>query len=186
MKKLAVLVSCAASYLLMSATLSSAITIDYTLTHLGGSSYQYDYTVTNNGSLGGDIPLLLFDIAFDTTLYRESSLAVVSANGISTNWLEEFLASATGVPTMYNVLALSGGIPAGAGQAGFAVSFEWLDTAAAPGSQIFEIYDTLTFELIETGTTKPGIAPVPEPGTVVMLSAGLVGLALFYRKRSRL
>ena len=38
---------------------------------------------------------------------------------------------------------------------------------------------------METGSTNPNPAPVPEPSTLLLLSAGLGGLALYRRKTKK-
>ena len=60
-------------------TSAHAISVQYGLTSLGGNAYRYDYSIANDGSLGAGVPVELFDIYFDPTLYLESSLNIVSS-----------------------------------------------------------------------------------------------------------
>lgn len=69
---------------------SFAISIEYSLTGLGGSAYQYDYWVTNDGSLGAGVAVNLFDIAFDISLYEETSLTIEPPPAITAEWMESF------------------------------------------------------------------------------------------------
>lgn len=185
MKRLTILAISATTFFFLMTVVSSAITIEYALTHLGGNSYEYLYSISNDGSLGASTPLQIFDIAFDPALYEESSLAILSPTDTSDNWLEELFASAVGVPAFFNALALTGGIPVGDTVSGFTVSFDWLGGAAGPGAQIFEVYDPQTFDLLVTGTTRNANDPtaVPEPATLLLVGAGLAGIIVL-RKRS--
>jgi hypothetical protein len=62
----------------------------------------------------------------------------------------------------------------------FRVQFIW-QGSGTPGSQPFQVYyfDGQQFEMIAEGDT----APVPEPGTMLLLGSGLVGLAGLRRRK---
>ena len=170
MQKTAFLIVILVSFLVPS--VSTATIIDYTLTRIGGSTYRYDYSVTNDGSLGAGTNVKLFDIAFDPAKYDESSLKIVSPGNLAANWQQSILASAPGVPADYDVLALSGGIRGK--QAGFAVQFDWIGGPAGPAPQTFAIYDPVKFNVLEKGQCRP--CPVPAPGPVGLLLSGLAAL----------
>jgi hypothetical protein len=154
-----------------------AIQIQYSLTPLGGDSYRYDYTVSNDGTLPAGAPVRLLDVMFDTELYEESSLAIVTPSPLADDWDEILLASAPDVPAAYDALATGAGIPSGGSAAGFAVTFHWLG-AGTPGSQPFEISDPVTFDVLESGVT------VPEPA-LGWLAASCAALLLAGRRASR-
>lgn len=162
---------------------SFAISIEYSLTSLGGSAYQYDYWVTNDGSLGAGVGVNLFDIAFDISLYEETSLTIESPPAMAADWMESILFGAPGVPAVYDAYALGSGILTS--ESGFAVQFNWLGAATLPGAQAFTIYDPNTFDILEEGITtlqKTQISSVPEPGTIVLVGTGLIGLGFFRRR----
>ena len=152
-----------------------AVQIAYGLESLGGTSYRYTYTVTNNGTTGGAVQL--FDVFFDPDLYDEDSLTIVTPNPPSSSWDQIILASGISVPAAYDALALAGGIPISSSVTGFKVQFLWLGTGA-PGAQGFAIFDPDTFDTIETGTTTV----VPLPGALLLLGTGL-GATLLRRVR---
>jgi hypothetical protein len=158
---------------------SHAVSITYTVVPLGLNSYRYTYKVSNpnDGSIGTGVSVELFDIDFDTTLYGEDSLTIVSSPALSPDWSQRILASAPGVPADYDVSALNGGIPVGSSVSGFAVEALWIGGPSGPGAQAFEVFDP-TFELLQSGMTTPEqLTGVPEPSMLVPLGIGLVTLA---------
>lgn len=170
-KKVQVLSALLATLSLFSVN-SFATVIEYELTSLGGNEYRYDYSVTND-TLSGDIEL--FDIYFDPTLYNETSLNVVSSASINAGWSESILTSAPGFDALYDAYSFGGGISAGDTLSGFSIEFEWLGIGG-PGAQLFDVYDALTFALLDTGTTTLRTNAVPAPPTVWLLLAGILAL----------
>jgi len=161
------------------AATSFAVTIEYQLTPLGGNSYSYTYSVTNDGPDA----LQLFDIAFDVSLYDELSLEILSPSAISDHWQEVIFYSGMDGLAWYDAWALSGGIPVGSTVSGFTVKFDWLGDASGPGAQAFQIYDPQTFELLDdTGIT---IKASPEPSTLLLLGGGILGLLAWCRRTAR-
>lgn len=156
---------------------ANASVFSYQLEDLGANNYRYIYTIENNGTLPNGAGIELFDILFDPSLYDESSLTVSSLEPILSNWSELFLASAPETPAAYDVLANIEGITAGNTVFGFSVDFVWLGNGI-PGNQAYEIYDSLTFDLLESGNTQPAIVPLPS-SVICFLSA----LTFFSRSR---
>ena len=156
------------------------ISVSYDVVHLGGNVYRYVYSITNNGSAGSAAPMQLFDILFDTNLYQEPSLQIVTASSLQVQWSEELLLSLPGVPATYDALTLRGGIPAGSSVTGFSVQFVWLGPGV-PGSQPFQIFDPTTFQVLQTGHTVNSSSPVPDPTgapAASTISLILIGLGL--------
>ena len=161
-------------------TSAHAISVQYGLTSLGGNAYRYEYSIANDGSLGAGVPVELFDIYFDPTLYLESSLNIVSSGPAAVNWNQIILSSGPSIPAAFDALALNGGIANGAVATGFAVDFTWLGLGT-PGAQLFDIYSPTTFSLLGSGTTQP----VPIPGTLPLIGLGGAIAMLFMRRRPR-
>jgi hypothetical protein len=150
---------------------SGAVSIQYDVVQVSGNVYRYVYSITNSGNSAS--PVRLFDILFDTSLYQESSLQIVTPNPLHTQWSEQLLASAPAVPAAYDALSLTGGIPPGTTVTGFSVQFTWLGSGT-PGNQPFQIFDPNTFAILQTGTTGVPL-PVPAAST---LALSLVGIGL--------
>ena len=142
--------------------------IDYALASLGGGEYQYNYSVFNDGSLGPNVPIQLFDIFFSPALYQAGSLVIVTPNPPSAQWSQEILASVGTAPADYDAFALNGGIPVGSTVSNFAVQFEFIGQGL-PGAQPFEISDPNTFAVLQTGETAVPVV-APEPSTFWMLA----------------
>ncbi len=154
------------SLLLFTAKPIQAASIKYDLSHIGGNSYQYNYTAINNSMSGAK--MAWFSVLFDPSLYSENSLTIVTQNPPASDWDELILSSGLLVPAAYDVFALSGGIPAKSSVSGFTVQFEWLGIGL-PGSQRFEVFDPTTNELIGDGmTTANAIAATPIPGALIL------------------
>lgn len=157
--------------------------IQYSLVSLGGNAYRYIYSITNNGSSGA--PVQLFDILFDTSLYQESSLQIVTPSSLHSQWSEVLLAGVPpAIPAAYDALALQGGVAAGTTVTGFSVQFTWLGPGV-PGAQPFQIYDPQTFQLTQSGqTSSSSSVSVPAASTLslILLGVGLV-LAVAYWMR---
>ncbi|HLH16923.1 MAG TPA: hypothetical protein VKX45_06865 [Bryobacteraceae bacterium] len=126
----------------------------------------------------------LFDIDFDTSLYAPGSLQIVTTGPLNAQWSQRFLNPAPGLPKLYDVLSLSGGIPPGNSVAGFAVQFTWTG-AGTPGSQPFQIYDPNTFALLQNGATfTPFSVPSASTASLMLLGVGLA-FASAYQNRAR-
>lgn len=158
------------------------VSIEYELASLGGTQYEYRYTVMNV-SLG--TPVEWFSIDFDPALFDESSLAISSTG--TGDWSEIILGSFLAVPAQFDAYYL-GGNPLGVGDSasGFAVRFSWLGPGT-PGAQMFTIWDTASADILYTDVTTAVNEPpvgVPEPasGALAVIALAAAGAA---RRRGR-
>jgi len=137
--------------------------IQYDVTNLGGSQFEYEYAITND-SLA--FPIEEFTIWFDVGLY--DNLVITTAELLASQWNEIILKdTGFGVPIGYDSLTQSQGILPSETLSGFSVSFDWLGTGN-PGTQFFEIVNPITFETIDSGFT----VPIPEPATLLLIGLG--------------
>lgn len=159
--------------------IASAVTITYQLDALGGNLYRYTYTVSNSGPPLSDA-LLGFDIFFPDA----SGLTSVSPASITSAWDELTYPAVLTDPAYYDVEALLGGIAPGAGETGFAVEFVW-GGSGLPGSQHYEIFDpNNSYVVVASGDTTPvSTQGVPEPASIALIAAGLLGLSILRRRQ---
>lgn len=169
---LAVLSACFAPF-------AGAVEIRYALRPLHDDVFRYDYQIRNDGSVGAGAAIGALDILFDPALFDEASLTIASVPA-SSDWSAMFLDSAPGVPAAFDLSASGTGLEPGATLAGFAVEFRWLG-AGSPAAQGYEVYDPVSFDLLQTGTTAP--TSVPEPLAATLLLVGCVALARAHRRR---
>lgn len=155
-----------------------AATITYETHDLGSGRWEYVYEVKNDTL---SEPINEFTVYFDYGLYADLFIDSPKA-GWDGMTVEPDLALGVPVPGYYDALALVSGIAPGASEGGFQVSFTWLGQGT-PGPQSFDIVNPDTFETIESGRTT-GPAPVPEPGMMILLSMGIVGIAGMGRRKS--
>ena len=108
-------------------------------------------------------------------------MAVTAVTG--TNWDENILASAVGIPAVYDAFASSGGIADGVTNIGFSVEFTWIGESQGPNSQSFEIYNPNKFDLLETGTTSSAVVPVPS--ALILMASGLLCFGVHVKSNGR-
>ena len=151
-----------------------AISIDYELLSLGGSRYEYNYTINNNDISAG---VSQFSILFDHNLFDNLQIESSPADWDSVVFQPDLSVPDFGV---FDTFALLDPIDLGDSLSGFSVSFDWLGTVLSPGIQQFEVFDD-NFNVIAIGNT----ALVPLPGTVILFVTGLLFLGGF-RRHARL
>lgn len=162
--------------LVVSQNANATIMIDYDLLHLGGTEYQYDYTLhVENGDPAFD----LFSIYFSefanvqyTTVVGPFFSTLVPVGSNPTGWGAEWFDFAPSVRFVDFFLDTATLTPGDIGL--FSVKFDWVGApqGAMPMSQYFEVYDFNLFDpVVASGQTQS----VPEPGTLGLLLLGLFG-----------
>lgn len=147
MKITAPLVALAAS--LLAIVPSANAQVSYTATDISGTTWEYNYTITNNLSVN----LTEFTTFF--TLGQYTNLEVVSA---PSNWEGGGGALAINPdPSLpadgfFDAQASDAGLAPGASQGGFSVEFTYLGTGT-PGAQLFNFVDSSSFATLEAGNT---------------------------------
>jgi hypothetical protein len=172
---LSILGACACAVSLLAPVApASATTVSYQATQVGATTWQYDYTVSND-SLGVDINE--FTIFFALGDYANLSVFATPAD-----WDSLVAEPDPNLPDdgWFDSLALVSGIAPGASLGGFSVRFDWLGQGT-PGAQSFAVIDPETFAVLGSGRSLSPGSPVPEPGSLALLGLGLIGLGYLRR-----
>ena len=137
---------------LLLAAWAHAVTVTFSATPLGGTSWRYDYVLTNDTLA---VPVEEFTIYFPPNLYA-NLLA-----GATPGWDILVVQPDLGIPDdgFYDGLSIGlGGIAPGGSASGFSVTFNYLG-GGAPGAQPFEVVDPVTFAPLFSGSTVAASAP---------------------------
>ena len=159
---------------------AQATVVRYDLGNVAGNTWQYDFSITND-SLATSIGE--FTIFFDQALF--SHLQLVSA---PVGWDPLAIQPDMGLPQdgFFDWLALGPGIAQGQSLGSFRVRVDFSGTSA-PGRSLFQVVDPKTFVTLDQGFTTPVVTAVPEPGSMALLSTGLLlllGKSRLSRKRA--
>lgn len=145
---------------------ANAVVIEYTATPLGGSTWEYQYTVTHDGAPAG--ALEEFSIGFALGTYAD-----LVVTGSPAGWDSLVLQPDPLLPDdgVFDSLAIGGGLGVGMSVGLFAVQFTYL-AAGEPGEQPFDVVDPTSFDVLFSGTTRPA-AVVAVPATSLLMGLGL-------------
>ncbi len=152
--------------------------IDYSLTDISGSTWQYTYTITNDFAVGAVGEFTIF-----APVGAYSNLSVVASPG---SWSSIAVQPDPNLPAAgyFDALATTSPLAAGKSQGGFTESFTWLGKGT-PGSQAFDIVNTNTFSTIASGMTVSRSAPEIDPKSgMVALTVVLGSLAISRGRRA--
>jgi PEP-CTERM motif len=154
-----------------------ATTVRYDLSLVSGTTWQYNFSVTND-SLATSIDE--FTIFFDQTLF--SNLLLVSA---PVGWDPLAIQPDPGLPQdgYFDWLALSTGIGQGQSLGSFRVRVNYGGNGA-PGSSLFNVIDPKTFQTLDEGFTTATVTAIPEPSTIALMTSGLLFTLLRGRSRA--
>lgn len=166
-----------ATFLALPIGMANAIIIDYQATDLvdttaGEDLWQFTYTVSDH-TFAADTG---FTIYFDLGLYDllDPAPPAPNADWDVLTWNPDPFLPDDGA---YDAYALADNASLADP---FTVSFVWLGTGT-PGAQFFDVYNGITWEILDSGETAA--APVPEPATMLLLATGLAGLATIRKRK---
>lgn len=152
----------------------------YTATDGGGGQWTVSYQVINDTGVNIDG----FTLYFDPTLY--SNLAD-PAGPVDWDLIVSQPDVGNSADGIFDALSLGGPLAPGASFGAFTLNFLYLGPGS-PGAQPFEFYVLEPFSVVVDGLTSrdPGPNPVPEPGTAMLLFAGLAMIRLVSGRREAL
>ena len=182
-------------FLMGMATTASATKLLYTAAG-GPTTFTLNYTVQND-TLTDPIQWLsvYFGQTSDGLNFTQTQMFsnfVPDDTGVSAppGWFSySFEPTAIDNPGIYNsdVEPLGSGIAPGGSKGGFAVTFDMQQGATY--NHLFFLVGNFDqaggYNILDDGYTQPfQVSGVPEPSTLLLLGAGIAGLAFFRRKRS--
>jgi hypothetical protein len=157
---------------------ANAVTVESTLLSLGGNSYQFNYTITNDDIVSGFDE---FSIYFDNTSY--DNLAVVASHA---DWDSAIIPAELFLPLnhpdVFDSIALVQPLGLGETISGFSVSFDWIGVGL-PGVQNFDVIDAGSYTILQSGTTTLAAPEVPVPASLPLLASALTGLAIVRQRK---
>lgn len=157
---------------------ANAVIVQSELVSLGGNTYQYNYTITNDDIVSGFDELSVY---FDAASYENLTVVASHADWDSAALPATIFLPYVNHPGVFDTIALAQPLGLGETISGFSVSFDWIG-AGLPGVQNFDAIDLATYEVLQSGTTT--VSAVPVPAALPMLTTALAGLvALRQRKK---
>lgn len=148
-----------------------AASVDFSERFLGGTRWQYNYSLVSSGPSSGLDELTVY---FDRTLF--SSLEAIYA---PTGWDVMVAQPDLAIPAdgFYDALLSTGSPLSSAPVDGFQVSFTYLGNGAPP-PQPYDLIRSSDFTTLESGmTVQVAPAALPEPSTAWLMLLGLMVLS---------
>ena len=165
--------------------------VDLVDTTPGVDLWRYDYTVGNDTGFSLDAFTIYFDFdLYDFALTETSPGSGEFEVGVSeysnpVDW-DAFVAPDVDIlgvlePGFFDISSLTGGIDSGSALiSGFSVTFAFTGFGE-PGSQFFEYFGTdvngMSIEGSSFTQLMGGVQPIPLPGTLALIMAGLFALS---------
>jgi hypothetical protein len=156
-----------------------AQTISYTATDVSGSTWDYNYTITNNTKSTID------EFTIFATLGQYSNLSVAASPSSFSSIVAQ---PDPGIPAdgYFDAQAISAGLSAGRTLSGFSMQFTY-SGSGSPGSQLFNIVDPNTFTTLAAGYTTAAGAATQAPeihfGSVASAITLLLASLIVFRSR---
>ena len=160
----------------------SAALITTDIIHVADDIWEYHYTIENNTT----VTIEQFALYFPSDIYQD----LIDISTLP-DWDILLFQPGALFPEddgIFDALALVQGIAPGEILSGFAVRFNFIGSDDF-GAQLFEVYDPISFDILDSGQT-PAIAaptqvPVPAAWSLLALGVVLIMLTTKYRHSAR-
>jgi hypothetical protein len=149
------------------------IGVSFTSTHLSGSEWRYNYTVSGSYAAQDDLAIY-FPYSSD------SALTDLKTGG--SDWTTFVFQPDSSLPADGEFDLVANVDDPGLGSV-FSVDFSYSGTGS-PGVQNFTLFDP-SFNVVASGNTQAEFATTPEPESIILLATGAIALWTIGRKRTK-
>jgi hypothetical protein len=149
------------------------IGVNFTSTHISGSEWRYDYTVSGSYAAQDDLAIY-FPYSSD------SALTDLETGG--SGWTTFVFQPDSALPADGEFDLVANVDDPGLGSV-FSVDFSY-SGAGSPGTQGFILFDP-SFNVLASGNTQAEFATTPEPESIILLATGALALWTIERKRTK-
>jgi hypothetical protein len=149
------------------------IGVSFTSTHLSGSEWRYDYTVSGSYAAQDDLAIY-FPYSSDT------ALTDLQTGG--SGWTTFVFQPDSSLPAD-GEFDLVANVDNPGLESVFSVDFSYSGTGS-PGTQDFTLFDP-SFNVLASGNTEAESATTPEPESIILLATGALALWTIERKRTK-
>jgi len=133
--------------------------------------YEFHYNITNTSTIA---PIDGLTFYFDFGLFQNISLVSSPVNWDFIFWEPELIFGVAD-PGVVDGIALYDPLTLGQEFDSLVVSFEWLgSTDLFSYVQSYDVYDSVTFDIVSSGSVEVNTSQVPEPSTVIIFVLALV------------